>query len=285
MAFATSSPQDRGSKADNPSNDNANGAERKRFAGRFLLSFAGTLVFLLVVLCGVVTATDPNRYFFGSPVPQIWPNPTRTKVELFREYTARQPVTGFLFGSSRSALLRPDQADRITGLRFFNATVYNSSTEHYLALYRLFRKIQPTPPKMLVVGMEPLLLSSGYSLPKDLSASYPLMSQLDAGLTIPWHYAKVYALYFRTETLIDLYTSLKNWRSPQVPLDKYFADGHIESADPANARHLLKEHFDAQLGLYRPFRGISDGHVESLRSFLREASADHTRILLWMTPM
>ena len=84
-----------------------------------------------------VTATDPHRYLFGSPVPQIWPSTRRTKIELFRAYSARQKVTGLILGSSRSTLLLPEQADRLTGLRFFNAAVQSASTDDYLAFYRL----------------------------------------------------------------------------------------------------------------------------------------------------
>lgn len=233
----------------------------------------------------MVTATDPNRYFFGGPVPQIWPNTTREKIQLFRAYSARGAVTGLLFGSSRSALIRSDLADSLTGLRFFNASCYDSSIENYLALYRLFRKTQPEPPKTLILGLEPELLSSTGEMPRDLVASYPLMSQIDSSLTLPWHYARVYALYFRTQTFIDLATSLKNWRSPKPPLDKYFADGHIESADPTLERHLVKERLQDDLVEYRDFHEISGAHVEHLRSLLREASADHVRILLWITPI
>jgi hypothetical protein len=274
---------------DNRSLGASNPVEGGVSARTFLLSFAGTLALLVIALCAAVTATDPSRYFFGSPVPQIWPNTPRVKVELFRRYSMGGKVTGLLLGSSRCALLRPEQADRITGLRFFNASVYDASTDHYLAIYRLFRKIQAAPPKMLIVGLDTSLLSSGAKISEDLPANYALISQLDGGITLPWHFAKLYARYLRAQTFIDLWTSVKNWRSPKPPLEVFSPDGHIEGRNaPDPAKHHPQDalnNMEPILANYRAFTAVSQARVERLRALLREASADNARILLWLTPV
>jgi hypothetical protein len=263
-------------------------AEQGLSARKFLWTFGGTLAALAILVCAAVTATDPSRYFFGSPVPQIWPNTPATKIELFRKYSMQKKVTGLLFGSSRCALLSPEQADRFTGLRFFNGSVYNGSTDHYLALYRAFRKIQGAPPKMLVLGMDTMLLSSGADVAEDLTANYLLSSELDEQLTVPWHFTKLYAHYFRMQTFFDLRTSIQNWRSPKPPLDRYFPDGHIEAAkrlgDGASYHPTIQD-MEPILVKYREFTAISEERVERLRALLQEASADGVQMLVWITPM
>ncbi|HTA31598.1 MAG TPA: hypothetical protein VK731_13985, partial [Candidatus Cybelea sp.] len=157
-------------------------------------------------------------------------------------------------------------------------------------IYRLFRKIQSVPPRMLVLGIDTVLLGSGAGISEDLDANYPLSSQLDPHLTVPWHFAKLYAHYLRLQTFFDLRTSIQNWMSPMPPLDIYFPDGHLEARSPEDP---LNEGLQAALGngmepilvKYREFNAISGVRVERLRALLEEASADHVDILLWITPV
>jgi hypothetical protein len=252
----------------------------------FLLSFWGIIALLAIFVFVAVTATDPSRYVFGSPVPQIWPNTPGKKVDLFRNYSKFKKVTGLLLGSSRCALLLPEQADYLTGLRFFNGSVYDASTDHYLAMYRLFRKIQVAPPKLLVLGIDTVLLSSGAEISEDFAANYPLSSQLDDRLTLPWHFTKLYAHYLRLQTFFDLRTSIRNWMFPSRPLDTYFPDGHAEGRNPGDpGNEAFGQGMEPFLVKYRQFEAISDARVDRLRVLLQEASADRVDILLWLTPV
>jgi hypothetical protein len=257
---------------------------------RFLYTFAGVFATFAILVFAVVTATDPARYFFGSPVPQIWPDTPHVKVDLFRTYGAREKVTGLLMGSSRCAGLLPEQADRLTGLRFFNASVYDASTDHYLAMYRLFRKVQSAAPKMLVLGIDTVLLSSAAGVSEDLTANYPLSSQLDGTLTRPWHFARLYANYLRAQTFFDLKTSISNWIHPKPPLYGFSPDGYDgEQLGQALPQHVdfeaLVQGGDSFAERYFEFKAISELRVERLRLLLDEASADGVHVLLWITPV
>lgn len=271
----------------------SNASERVLSPRRFLLTFVGALALLAILVLAAVTATDPSRYFFGSPVPQIWPNSPGRKVELFRKYSARGRVSGLLLGSSRCTLMLPEQADRLTGLRFFNASVFDASTDHFLAMYRLFRRIQSAPPKMLVLGIDTVLLSSSAGVSEDLPANYALSSQLEGNLILPWHFARLYAHYLSMQTFFDLRTSIENWMSPKPPLETYLPDGHLASQEtPADRaanylvrKALTKEGMEPILVKYREFSGISNLRVERLRVLLREASTDGVDVLLWLTPV
>ncbi|MEP6716897.1 MAG: hypothetical protein ABJC09_15100 [Terriglobia bacterium] len=259
--------------------------------GRFLLVLASTACLLAAILLACVTFTDPSRYLFGSPVPQIRPNVTRKKIDLFQQYSAQRKVTGLMMGSSRSALLLPAEIDRATGLRFFNAAVDDPTTDQFLALYRLFRRIQGAPPKMLVIGYETPLLSQNSPVYPDMAASYELNAELDPHLIRLWHYVKLYARSLRTQTILDLHTSVTNWMSPHPPVSVYFPDGHAEGrnrfgeATNVNRRARLGEGLETLLDRYREFSGMSQERLARLRSLFEEASADGVRILIWFTPL
>ncbi|HYA18254.1 MAG TPA: hypothetical protein VEF06_12345 [Bryobacteraceae bacterium] len=255
---------------------------------RFLSAFAISLILLVLVLFAAVTATDPSRYFFGSPVPQIWPNNLRVKVEFFRKFAADGKVTGLLLGSSRCGILEPEQADRMTGLRFFNACVYDASTDSMLALYRFFRR-PAGPPEMIVVGIDTFLLRAGAEPSQDLKGNYELSRQLEPGLLPLWHYARLYPHYLRFQTFTDLGTSLRNWASPKPPIDRFRPDGSLMASVESPARGpagISPPEIEKLMVQYRAeFQSLSPGRLDRLRSLLSEASADGARIVLWITPV
>ena len=275
----SSRSQSRGSASDNPNST--------RPASRFLGAYAVTLGLLAVILCALVTATDPHRYFFGSPFPEIWPNTRRDKVDLFRKYSSHGKVTGFIMGSSRTTLQLPEQADRDTGLRFFNASVYDAATDDYLGLYRLFREIQGAPPKMLIVGIDTVILRSGAEISEELTANYALISRLDANVTVPGHFAGLYAFYFRLQTLTDLGTSFRNLRSHPPPRYVFAGDGHLLGTrfSPYELDYNLGPGLKAFVAEYREFLGVSPQRVDRLRTLTREAAADGVQVVLWLTPL
>jgi len=251
-----------------------------------------TLVLLGAGLCALVTATDPHRVFFGSPIPQIFPNARRTKIDLFRAYS-KQKVSGLILGTSTSAGLRPELADRLTGLRFFNASVNSGTTDDYLAFYRLFSHLQSVPPRAVVIGVDTVFLSSNIELSRDLSKQYDLSRELGTSTSLPMHYARLYWSYFNFKTFTDFRTSLSNWRSPEEPFYQYYPNGKLRPVK--SDREILNGTYDrrghildamnSRLPLYRDFGSVSTARVGRLESLLQDASRDRAQVVLWFTPM
>lgn len=275
----TSDSHSRGSATDNTTSGTS--------AARFLSTFALTLAALAILLCSLVTVTDPHRYFFGGPFRQIWPNSRRDKITLFRKYSSQGKVTGLIMGSSRCAMQLPEQADSDTGLRFFNASVYNVVPDDYLALYRLFREIQGAPPKMLIVGIDSVILGSGAEISEELAANYALMSRLDRNVTVPGHFARLYGYYFRLQTFTDLGVSLRTLQWTRALRPMFAEDGHSLAA--GNPRRELAYGLGPGLKTfvaeYREFEGVSPRRADRLRTLTREAAADGVRVVLWLTPL
>jgi len=179
----------------------------------------------------------------------------------------------------------PGQADRLTGLRFFNAAVFGATPEDYLAIYRLFNKIQGAPPKFMIVGIDTVSLRAGVPVAEDLSANYALMSQLEPTMPRPWLYAGLFAHYFRIQTFIDFQGSLTAWKSPKPPKDVFLSDGQmVETAahlgqplNPAGIQIAMKEYYE--------FHSISRDRMNNLELLLQESAKNGTRVLIWFPPV
>jgi hypothetical protein len=145
-----------------------------RFLGTFLLSLFG-MVF--VFLCAV-TIVDPNRHFEGRLFPHIRVASRSDKIRLFVPFRAQCPVTGLVFGSSRSMELPPQELDRLTGKRFFNAAVYNAFPEDYLAMYRSLVRLGATP-ELVLIGVDDDHLDDVRPFDEEMEANFRFRSQVD----------------------------------------------------------------------------------------------------------
>jgi hypothetical protein len=262
---------------------------------RFLVVYGATLFSFALLTCVLVTLSDPNRYFFGGPVPQILVNTRRDKVDLFKAYSKKAKVSGLIFGSSRAGLFRPELVDQRSGLRFFNASVDTGTIDDYLAIYRLFSDLQSMPPREILIGVDTLYLSSQIPLEFGLSANYDLARHLDQNTNLLFHYAELYQHYFRLQTFVDFKESWDSWkrRGELHSRYEYDPDGRwrlaTEDREIAKGTYnrgaALRTSTEVFLSQYRDFTSVSQLRMERLESLLREASRDGAHIVMWFTPM
>jgi hypothetical protein len=269
------------------------GLEQSSSGRRFLAFFGTALLLLALAHCLTYTAVDPNRFFFGSPFPQSTSSTRRDKLNLFVAYNAVRPVTGLILGSSRSMKLAPEHADRLTGLRFFNAGVFDSRPDDYLGMYRVLKDLHAAP-RQVLIGIDAESLSATET-PGDveLRGNYSLMSHLGQKLPRPAHYGKLYLDSFKTLTLTRVAESVRLAIRPAEPVNFFHADGLWTS--PKVERQVREGTYDYRaelqasipqiVAIYGSFHAISGDHVDCLESLLREASNDGARLVVWITPL
>jgi hypothetical protein len=256
----------------------------------FLKAFFLVLLALTILFFGVITLVDPNRYFFDSRFPQVTPNSRRTKIELFRKYNEQSPVSGFLFGGSNCLLLSPEKADSLTGLRFFNASVFNARPDDVLGMYQVFRDLHAAP-QLIVIGVNLIALSTNY--PEVPEPDFNLARHLQPGLSPVVYYARLYGKSFALQELTDLKDSVRLAVQPVEPMYHYYPDGYTDyvksdrqiregTYDRSGEFGRLTSEYEA---FYRGFNAISQPRMEAFEDLLATAEQNRSRVILWLTPL
>jgi hypothetical protein len=264
----------------------------RQFWWTFLLSLA----LMVGAHCLLVTIVDPRRYFTSSSsFPQIYPNSRRVKVEALARFQQAGPVTGLILGSSRSMLLSPQEFDRRTGLRFFNAGVFSGTAEDFLSLYRLARR-NGNHPRVIVLGLDPAAIYEGRP-EEELSANFALTTALEnraaSGWAQGWHSLTLYKRMLRPQALVEVANSLALRRHPPEPRSSFDADGRLHEHKTERAIQSGQYDFRGELENSRrrmierleTFQGLSQRRTQLIESLLAQAAADQARVVIWMPPV
>lgn len=263
---------------------------------RFIKRTVAWLALFVGVYWLVYTIVDPHRNFFGGPFPQVIAKTRAEKLKMFDAYNASKPVTGVLLGSSRSAVLEPAILDRITGERYFNASVFGGHAEDYLAFYRLFRAKSPQL-KHVLVGIDPLALDPLDVVAPDFESNFELVSSLNPSrrgrVFRIIHVLGLYKATLRTIGVRDLLKSIQRYSAPVEEAAEIMPDGVIHYAErEAKIRDGTYDHVAAvriitqyAVNEYRRFDRLSPTRMRQLETLIREAQGDGKIIRLWIAPL
>ena len=264
----------------------------RHFWSIFLLSLA----LMVGAHCLAVYTVDPRRYFHSQTLfPQVQANSRRVKVEELGRFGQTAPITGLILGSSRSMLLAPQEFDRRTGLRFFNAGVFSGTAEDFLSLYRHSRRLGHHP-QVIVLGLDPAAIYEGDPT-EELTANLPLTAALanepTTGWTTFWHQLRLYKRMLRPQAIVEVASSVA-WRAqPPEPRNSFDADGLLHERKTDQAIQSGAYDFPAELERSRrqmmasleSFRGLSPRRTQWIEALLDEAAADQARVVIWLPPI
>lgn len=246
--------------------------------------------------CLLITTVDPRRYFSSSSsFPQLHPNSRRVKVEALARFQQAGPVTGLILGSSRSMLLPPQEFDRRTGLRFFNAGVFSATAEDFLSLYRLARR-NGNHPRVIVLGLDPAAIYEGRP-EEELRANFALTTALEnqavSGWNKAWHSLTLYKRMLRPQALVEMASSIALRNHPPEPRNAFDADGRLHEHKTDRAIQSGEYDFRAELERSRRrmidsfanFQGLSPRRTQLIETLVEQAAADQARVVIWMPPV
>jgi hypothetical protein len=263
---------------------------------RFLLAFVSTFLVLVALYLAAYREVDPDSEYGTGTFPAPLANARETKQKLFKAYAASHPVDGLILGSSRSMLLEPALADRLSGHTFFNFSVQNAMVEDYLAIYRWVRE-QGVEPKMLVVGVDVEAFDPADKIDERLRHNEPLFTALNG--SPPSSLSSLAETVTRSgdelniENAEGIAKGVELKLRPAKQTDVVEADGHTEyplddelvRSGKFDLERLIGQTIPTYAANYRNMDRLSPRREQWLRDLVSEAQSRGAKVILWVPPL
>lgn len=258
------------------------------------------VICLCVVAAAVVTplrSVNPEGDFRDGLLPPIVIDARTSKMGQLRSGSALYDA--LVLGSSRSMQLGP-QLDAKYGTHAYNFAVDSAHIEDYLAIYHWAKRIGLRP-RLLAIGLDLEALHDSdkvderYERNSELVGALGDRSVFQSAVDTVGTEAGKYRRMFTTWYVRDAAQSVRVHLSARLPpeIEALGSDGLLSypraDAERAVGSFDLDREIASCLPLYvdrfRDMRALSAWRSGLLEQLLREAQADGTRVIAWLTPL
>lgn len=277
-----------------PSNPEAgaehhDGADVSRERARgWVIAFFVTALCLCSTIALLNFVVNPYGDYPGHRFPPLTWSSRQVKVELLR--TQRAPEV-LILGSSRAMKVPPQEIQRITGKRAFNASVDSARAEDWFAIYSYTRDALGIRVSELVLGIDIEAFRDHLEPDGRLLATPELRPYVPLSMRLQWYARSAQSLLSYVQ-LVDSVRSLHFSMTayPAAP-QSYDPDGVLHYVEwerqiASGTFHArLEPPFDEYRARFKGFDALDSQRKAIFEELLEQAERDGARIRAFITPL
>lgn len=256
----------------------------------FVRRFLALLLGALAAIAALNFLVDPQGMYATRLLPPLTWNTRPAKAELLAR--AQPKPEALLLGSSRLMTIAPNEVERATGLRTFNAAVNAAYTEDYYALLRYAVEQAGVRPKLVLIGVDVESFHDHEPPNEYLLQPNALGAYLERGERqgAAWQrFTNLFSLYQTKLSFVSLYDRLGGKKINAVdfrpdgslaqdPWARQKAAGNFDL--PARIRRTTEEYKPR----YQRYTALSRERLDYLADAVRYARARGARVVMFATP-
>lgn len=259
----------------------------RSFLSRFLLTYA-----LGLVLIGTLNyVVNPEGLYSTDLVPQVMWNTRPLKTTLLKNM--QPPPEALILGSSRVMNLSPDELERVSRLRTFNAGVDLARTEDFYAMLRYAVEDANVRPKLLVLGCDVDMFHNQAPSNAYLRRPSLLSSFLQHNEATYWRWHNFTELFSYDQTKVSLITLAKLTRRNRFKFWDISGNGYARfidwerrrSAGKMDVHQEISSHISRYGGRFDSFTQVSQERLAYFVATLQYAREHGIEVVVFLTPI